>query len=371
MNYSGQTQTPSKWQTTEKPVLYSSFPDISETWFRPVLIGEEYFGYRAYDYKGGFYICTQIAVADKQEVKRKVAFDDIREQYVYLMHYVPTGGRANPNSWEIQNYQMYCMELPSLQSLDTINFETIAGDRNWKQALDIRHPNPSMPDYYMLWNSLDEQVTKYEFRIQHYDKFDELMRVEPEWDIVGLVRQLTAQGKYDTIVKTDNSTIYVNTDYFCYEIADDPAAFWVIERRYHPNGMLKSLGYFLPGVHRNESMRLGYYHVWDEKGEQVYGEAVNSLFYATGLNYYLRWMEKRNYIDFETGKGKPTMIINAHVDPHGPSHGEPRVRIESNWQIQFEEDTQTADILIKCDDGKETVFIFANNSKIIWDKFDR
>ena len=370
------TNAQSKWQTTQTPEYYGGIPDVSDNYLRPVLIGEKYFGYRAYDYKGGFYICTQIAVANKKEIQKQVKFDDIKEQYVYLMHYIPQG-RANSNSWEIQQYRMYCLELPSLESLDTINFETIANNPNWKWAPDII--KPSMPDYYILWNHLNEheqieelrQAQRVETASKWQEKMYDAMEKESQFDFIGLIQKLKAQNQYDTIVKTGYSSLYVNTDYLCYEIADDPEVFYVTKREYYPNGTLKSRNYFFSGVYQSESQPFGPYMVYDEKGELVKSELLNPVFFAFDMEYYLGWLEARNYIDPKTGRGKPVMKINTHVDPHAPSYGSPRLDIRTNWQIQIDEEAGTVAILIKEDDDKETVFIFSNSSKIIWDKFNR
>jgi len=365
-------------QTTLKtvsPKIYifgnESIPYVS---LRPVLIGEAYFGYRAYDYRGGFYICTQIASASKEEYERQTAFDDIKEQSLYLMHYIPDG-RANPNSWDIQQYRMYCLELPSLETLDTIDFETIANHPDWQWAPEIR--KPAMPDYLLLWNHLDEQVkalrqteTTETLSNQWITKFYDTIAKESPFDVTGLIRELKAQDMYDTISKTDYSTLYVNTDYLCYEIVDDPEVFYVSKREYHPNGTLKNQGYFLSGVYQSESLLFGPYVSLDESGNPIHIETLNQVFFPE-MAYYLGWLEARKYIDPKTGKGKPTMRINAHINPHEPSHGETRVRIETNWQVQTDEEAGTVAILIKEDDGKETVFIFSNASKIIWDKFNR
>jgi len=407
----------SKWQTTQTPMYYGGIPDESDNYFRPVLIGEKYFGYRAYDYKGGFYICTQIAVANKKEIKKQVEFDNIKEQYLYLMHYIPMD-RKTPNSWEIQQYRMYCLELPSLQSLDTINFETIANNPGWKWAPEII--KPSMPDYLILWNHLNEQVEElkqteieewikesYGTRENFYDtiesvfgkrgnifgaidesklhiywaenfkkyqrdsKFNEAFEKDFHSDILRLVRELKAQGQYDTIAKINNSTLYVNTDYFSYEIADDPDVFYVTKREYYPNGTLKSRGCFLSGVTNSESVLFGPYEYYDKEGKLTHFEQQNQIFFAFGMEYYLGWLAARNYIDPKTGRGKPTMRINTNFNPHKPNEYGERVRIESNWQMQIDEEVGTVAILIKEDNDKETVFIFSNSSKIIWDKFNR
>ena len=363
-----------KYQTTEVPKYYCGIPDVSDTYLRPVLIGEKLFGYRAYDYQGGFYICTQIAVANKEEIQQKVEFDRIKEQYVYLMRYVPQGIYE---AGKIRQYRMYCLRLPSLESLDTIDFETIANNPDWKWAPDII--TPSMPDYLVLWNQLDAQeqvkAVKQEERTPNTPKWaakqQESLEKESQFDVMRLIRELKAKKQYDTIVKTDHSTLYVNTDYLCYEIPDDPEVFYVTKREYHPNGVPKLRSYFFAGVHENESVPFGPVTAWDEKGEITYNDTLNPAFFSFDMDYYLKWMAERNYIDPKTGKGKPTMKINTYVNLNEPSYGVPRVKIETNWQFQVSEGFGTVAILIKEADGTETVFIFANGSKIILDKFNR
>ena len=137
-----------------------------------------------------------------------------------------------------------------------------------------------------------------------------------------------------------------------------------------PAARLKNQGYFLSGVYQSESLLFGPYVTLDESGNPIHIEALNQAFFFD-MAYYLGWLEARNHIDTKTGKGKPTIRINAHVNPHEPSHGETRVRIETNWQVQTDEEAGTVAILIKEDDDKETVFIFSNASKIMWDKFNR
>jgi hypothetical protein len=364
------------WQTTRTPMYYGGIPDVSDNYLRPVLIGDADFGYRAYDYKGGFYIATQIAVANQKEIQQHTAFDNIKEQHVYLMHYIPIG-RAKPNSWEIQQYRMYRLELPSLQSLDTINFATIANNPDWEWA--------TQPDYLFLWNQLDEQVKelkqadtqKTEEAMQQWnEKVIAAMENESKFDVIGQIKKLKAQNNYDTIVKTGHSTLYVNTDYLCYEIADDPELFYVTKREYYSDGAPKSRSYFFAGVYQSESLPFGPSVAWDKKGKIIHSEVLQPVFFAFNMQYYLKWLEARNYIDPRTGKGKPVMKINTHINPHAPSHGATRVGIESNWQIQIDDVPgtgvpDTVAILIKGDNDKETVFIFSNSSKIIWDKFNR
>jgi len=368
------------WQTTGMSRYYGGIPDVSDYYLRPVLIGDEDFDYRAYDYNGGFYICTQIAVADKKEIEQQVEFDKIKEQYVYLMHYVPQG-KAKSDSFEIQQYRMFCLQLPSLQSIDTINFETIANNPDWKWAPDII--KPSMPDYYILWNQLKDNVKELkqtekavatdtaDATPQWIRKLYANMEREPKCD-TRLVDKLKAQGQYDTIVKTGHSTLYVNVDYCSYEIADDPDVFYVKKREYYSDGTLKSFNYFLPGVYQSELLTFGPSGAYDEKGKIIYGAIQNPLFFLMNMAYYLKWMENRNHINSKTGKGKPVMKINNYIDPHAPSYGVPRLKIQTNWQIQTSGDNdEYLSILIKNDSGTETVFIFSKNNHIIWDKFNR
>lgn len=345
-----------------------------------LLIGEEYFDYRAYDYKGGFYICTQIAFVDKKEKEQHVAFDQIKEQYLYLMHYVPIG-RAKHNSWEIQNYRMYCLELPSLESLDTINYETIANDPEWKLSYEVLIGGKnSMPSYMVLWNTLTDGVKELnqnhavqpsDMAFQWARKFNEGMEKESPFN-AGLVDELKAKGQYDTIVKTDYSTLYMNTDYECYEILDDPEVFYVSAQEYYPDGKIKSKKYFLQGVYNTESLLFGPYASWNEKGEIIHADLATPFFYSMEMGYYFGWMDARHYIDLKTGKGKPVMKINAHIDPHAPSSGALRLEIQTDWQIQTDgDDDEFLSVLIKNDNDTETVFIFKRSSKIIWDKFTR
>ena len=412
--------TQTKWGTGS-PVLYEDRIDRDFCYFRPVLIGEEYFGFRAYDYKGGYYICTQIAVASKKENERQVKFDQIKEQYLYLVHCIPMDG-IKYKLWEVPQYQIYYLKLPSMESLDSINYETIAQRPEWRTYYEtvIGNMKGRMPDWLLLRNRLGDKAEElkqakieewidelYGTRENFYDtiksvfgtrenifgaieeskldiywakylkthqresKFDDAFEKDVHSDMIRLVRKLKAQGQYDTIVKTNNSMLYVNTECFSYEIADDPEVFYVIKREYYPNGTLKSRGCFLSGITNSESLLFGPYEYYDKNGKLTYFEQINQIFFAFDMEYYLGWLEARNYINTKTGKGKPTMSINTHINPREPSHGETRVRIETNWQIQVDEEEDTVAILIKEEDDKETVFIFSNSSKIIWDKFNR
>jgi hypothetical protein len=374
------------WQTLP-PVFYAERTDVDYCCFRTVLIGDEDFDFRVYDYKGGFYICAQIAIADKEEHERQEAFDRLKRQAVYLMHYIPIG-RANPNSWEIQQYQVHYLKLPSLNSLDAIDFETIVNHPDWETnyKLDLDVVGSRMPDYLLPWNQLSQYAqeswsvkTKQPWR----EKSDDVAYEGHRFDM-RLINELKEQGQYDTIVKTDSSTLYINTDYVSYEIADDPAIFFVEERKYYPDGMLKSKKCFIAGVYTSESMLVGPCVFYDEKGELTdgtYPEIEQSMFpeylspnfpTTLSLEYLLRFLEKRNYIDSKTGKGKPVMTINAYIDPHAPSHGTPRLSIRSNWQIQTDDEPNgSVALLIKKDDETETVYLFSKNSKMIWDRFDR
>jgi len=383
------TNVQTEWQTTE-PMFYSSGKYYGQyCYFRTVLIGDEDFGFRVYDYKGGFYICIQIAVAYKENMDStdydrilgpidRTEFDQIKEQYVYLLHFAAVG-KADPNSWEIQQYSVSCLKLPSLNSLDTIDFDTIANNPDWTSMYEEK--SCTMPDGNLVWVGLNEYVSRFRkdpIKPHWREKIDSIEGEGHRYDM-RLIRELTAQGKYDTIVKTDSSTLYINTDYVSYEIADDPDVFYVEQREYYPDGMLKSRKYFLPGVYANESLSVGFYTTYDENGKLTYAELPEQRVYLfstishwLSTEYLLRFLEKRGVIDSKTGKGKPVMKINFNVEPHAPSFGVPRLRLQANWQIQADDNLNgSVALLIKNDKDTETVFIFAKNSGMIWDKFNR
>jgi len=232
---------------TLQPKLYAEVPDLNYYYFRPVLIGEKYFDYRTYDYKGGFYICAQIAIADKKEHEKQVRFDRIKRQSVFLMRYSPKPGN-NYSTYGIQDYTIHYLKLPSLNSLDTINFETVASNPEWRTLHDLAVEDSTMPDYMLLLNYHREQVKELEqtkitepifgrekrFQSEWVQKFFATIEKESPLDI-RLVEELKAQCKYDTILKTGHSTMYIDTDYTCYEILNDPEVFYVSERKYYPN----------------------------------------------------------------------------------------------------------------------------------------
>jgi len=383
------TNLQTKWQSTD-PVCYSLDKYYWQyCYFRAVLIGDKDFGFRVYNYKGGFYICVQIAVENKENIDSteldkmpesidNTEFDKVNEQYTFLLHYA-AAGKANPNSWEIQQYSVSCLKLPSLDSLDTIDFDTIANNPDWKSIYEEK--SCTMPDANLVWVRLNEYVSglQNDTAKPHWrEKIDSVESEGQRYDMC-LIRELKAQDKYDTIVKTDSSTFYINTDYVSYEIADDPDVFYVEQREYYPDGMLKSRKFFLPGVYANESLAVGIYATYDEKGKLTYAEypeyrvyLLSNITHWLSTEYLLRFLEWRGVIDSKTGKGKPVMKINSNVDPRAPSSGVPRLGIQANWQIQADEDINgSVALLIKNDKGTETIFIFAKNSGMIWDKFDR
>jgi len=373
-----------KWQILP-PQYFSDIPDVEYYYFQTVLLGDVEDDYRIYDCKGGFYICLQIIVT-KKEYQQGEKFDQIKRQQAYLMHCI---SMDSPNSdadsdgsevqWTIPQYRTYFLKIPSLQSLDTINFETIANNPGWKpEEVEGTYLQYLLPRNQLSEHAREVRKAKPEPQPQWRAEIGGTEEKAPRFDM-SLIHKLKAQGLYDTIVKTDSSTLYMNTDYVSYEIADDPEIFYVKEQEYYPNGMLKSRKYFIAGVYTNESLPVGTSSFYDKKGNFVYSSYPEDEYYmfpqfdCVNFEFLLRFLEKRNIIDSKTGKGKPVMKINSNVDPHAPSFGTPRLSIISNWQIQVDDKPNggTVALLIKNDNGTETVFIFEKNNRMILDKFNR
>lgn len=325
------------------------------------------------DYKGGFYIVIQLAESNK--LKEEMDFDKCKLLGTYLMHYIPQG-TVKPNSWEVPNFTIKTLEISSLDEVENINFETIASDPGWVSQFGL-----NFPDYLMV----RYEITKYEDSLPvdpPFSDWQDKLRLmiqststELSKEYQSVIDKLKEEDKYDTILKMDSCLVYINTDYLICETFDDPGLFFIRQTSYSPDGKIKDFQFFLPGIYTNKSMLLCSFYL-NSEGSWVMSEFDD--FYTmincppefpTSLDRLFCVLQEHGYIDAKTGKGKPVMKINYHVDPKAPSHGATRLEIKANWMIQVDDEYST---ISACDENDMlTTFILQKNNSRFLDKFTR
>jgi hypothetical protein len=189
-----------------------------------------------------------------------------------------------------------------------------------------------------------------------------------------VINQLKKSGRFDTIFQENGSTFYANTDLELFEIPPEPDIFYVIYRKFHPNGKLKEKKRFFPGVYRNVSCFIGYSLYFKANGTLANSVRESRMEFLSGeLNEttIIWFLEEEGWINTKTGEGKATFAIDEAVKPHAITHGNRRFVISSLWEVQVDDDVNgTVGILISKDDV-ETSYIIDKSNGIVLKKFRR
>ena len=355
--------------------------DIHENHFFYCIIApiDDLFDYRRPDYNDGFYIFYQVATLSDKEVRKKTPIDKAKQPPKnFIAHYASDGhyDTGGGLGFQIPYYQVTYVEVPIDYDFNT--FDAAHYDGQWKPH------DWNCPDYMLLRSTLNVYANEKREAAGYLEAHNQVLLAEQDEVLyaafrerldLNVIEQLKANKQYDTIIKTDSSTLYLNTDLESVEYPSAPDVFHVIRRTFYPNGSLKERQKFLPGVYTSFSLPIGLSGAYDESGQlempNMDGITIFPFPQMANVEFCVRLLEREGYIDRKTGTGKATITINQHVNPHEPNHGETRLSIRSPWNIQADDTpNSTVGLLIQHDDI-ETVYIIDKNSRNILKTFNR
>lgn len=362
------------------PAEYYGWDALSDMhhFFRVITLENELFNYRKPDYDGGFYLRFQLRDATEREYNREVAFDKLNAPIKdYIAHYSDAGANDIGHGFQIPSYNIWYVQLSepfNPQTFDFQNQEWKPYNEGWAKGI--------LPDPLMLSSRLNVYASKMKdslFDAKAYEqeqaaKREQLAGAGNERCDMELIEQLKQSGKFDTIIHKECCMLYVNTDLEYYEQPTAPDSFYITYKKFYPSGTLKERRQFLPGIYVSNCMPIGIDAYYDETGALAnvrYEERRIFPFHQmVTVDYLILLLEYEGWIDRKTGKGKATMHINGHVDPHKPGNGE-RLTIRSSWQIQASDEPNSTVGLLASDNGVEVSYIIDKNSRTILKKFRR
>lgn len=362
-------------QDTLKPEEFSFGGDAVSS-FRIITLGDKFFSYRKPDYNGGFFIGLQTASATRKEHEKKVEFDKLKKINNYII-YCKEDISQRSGTWDIPQYNMYYIKIEPPLDICTFDLESYAGE--WQPYLNMGMS--PLPDPMMVLSRLNIYSSENPHETQQWEKYVGAVNTFREEALkmdtldLDMIHQLRALGKYDTIMQTDRSILYINTDLEVYEQPLAKDIFYIIRKKYYPNGIMKEKFYFYPGVYTSHALPVFSFN-YDENGEVYIKDFLMEYSFTgatTTIEYLLELMRREGNINPDTGEGKATMKINGWVDPRGIDQGnEERLSIRSKWQITADDDFKSSiGILIKHKDDSETVYLIDKPTRTILKRFKR
>jgi len=387
MNCNGQASSLGTWHNAfSSEIKYDTLPsekhsmDEKRNWylFRIIAPDDYAFDYRLPDYNGGFYLFFQNVQATAKEMDKQIPFDKLKADPInYVLRYRPAGEQDIGGGFAIPQYNVYSIILPSGVGFE--QFDPESENNEWEpykgvfggsllpcpDILSTRLYAYSIEKYDAL--NLDQAIV--EKARAEYTEF--IYAGQARYDL-SAIQQLKDKNQYDTIVHSETHNVYFNVDLEIYEQSTAPDDFLITYKKFYPNGALKELRRFLPGVY-GQSLPVGLTASYNEAGEpeNILMDEIFRFPKMANVDFCVKLLEREGFIDLKTGSGKATMQINHHIDPHAPSHGTPRLSIRAPWGIQADSNLGSTLGLLVSRDGVETVYIIGKLSRTILEKFTR
>jgi hypothetical protein len=362
------------------PVKYIGWCAAGHHFVRIITSGSKLFRYRMPDYNGGYYLYLQVGTLDAPPEAAEGFYTDISSvdfDELAVKNYVVHCHRTDYGGWSVPYFSGSYIVIDSPLEYNTFNPDSISVEK-WTPPQGWIEIEGDLIDVFSLDSFLHEYTNENRVPLLETDYEtgldEEIEAAVAERCNSTVINQLKKSGRFDTIFQENGSTIYANTDLEFYEIPAAPEVFYVIYRKFHPNGKLKEKKRFFPGVYRNVSFFIGYSLYFDENGkltDSVRESRMEFVFAELNETTIVWFLEEEGWINTKTGEGKATFSINEHIKPHAVTHGDSRFVIRSVWEAQVDDDVNgTVGILISKDDA-ETSYIIKKSNGTVLKKFKR